>query len=115
MTTVFYFFTDSLSLLLANRLLNGIGMGVASTATGTMVAQVIPSEKRGEGIGYFSMSTVLATAIGPFLGIFLSQHTSFSFIFGFCLALGLFSLVVGLMVKSEPVLEQQQKLCQKIK
>ncbi|MFC0300876.1 MFS transporter [Virgibacillus soli] len=109
-TTVFYFFTDSLSLLLANRLLNGIGMGVASTATGTMVAQVIPSEKRGEGIGYFSMSTVLATAIGPFLGIFLSQHTSFSFIFGFCLALGLFSLVVGLMVKSEPVLEQQPEI-----
>lgn len=104
-TTVLYFFANNLPFLLGNRFLNGIGLGVASTATGTMVAQVIPASRRGEGIGYYSMSTVLATAIGPFTGIFLSQHTTFSVIFSFCLVLGIVSLLVGLTVKPNPVLQ----------
>jgi predicted MFS family arabinose efflux permease len=39
------------------------------------------------------MSATLATAIGPFIGLYMSQHTSFHVIFGFCLALGIFSLL----------------------
>ena len=48
--------------------------------------------RKGEAICYFSMSATLATAFGPFIGIYMNQHTSFSVIFGFCLILGIFSL-----------------------
>lgn len=85
--SVFYFGAVNLPLLMANRFFHGIGLGISSTATGTMVAQMLPFSRRGEGIGYFSLSTVLATAIGPFFGIFLSQHYEFNVLFMFCLAL----------------------------
>ena len=62
------------------------------------MADIIPSSRKGEGIGYFSMSTTLATAIGPFIGLFMSQHTTFQIIFSFCFLLGIISLFIGILV-----------------
>ena len=93
LTTSLYFVNLGLTFLLINRFLHGLTLGIASTAAGTIVAQIIPMTRKGEGIGYFSMSATLATAIGPFIGLYMSQHTSFHVIFGFCLALGIFSLL----------------------
>ncbi|MFS0634397.1 MFS transporter [Mesobacillus foraminis] len=84
LTTLAYFIANNLAVLIGLRLLHGISSGVISTATGTVIAQIIPSSRRGEGIGYFSMSAVLATAIGPFIGILLLQSfEQFSAIFVF--------------------------------
>jgi MFS family permease len=95
LTTSLYFVNLGLSFLLVNRFLHGLTLGIASTASGTIVAQIIPTTRKGEGIGYYSMSATLATAIGPFIGLYMSQHTSFHMIFGFCLALGIFSLITS--------------------
>ncbi|AVK85573.1 MFS transporter [Lysinibacillus sp. B2A1] len=73
LSTISYFIAGNLPLLMLNRLVQGIALGVASTATGTIIAQILPSERRGEGIGYYSLSAILATAIGPFIGILLTQ------------------------------------------
>ena len=84
--------------LLFTRFVHGLGMGLSSTATGTIVAQVIPAARKGEGIGYYSMSSTLATAIGPFVGLLMSQYTNFSTIFLLCLVIGLISLASALFV-----------------
>lgn len=97
-STALYFGASNISLLLGNRLLHGIGLGITSTATGTIVAQIIPTRRRGEGIGYFSMSTVMATAIGPFVGIMMSQHMDYHLIFALCFALGVVSLFMFFFV-----------------
>lgn len=80
-TSVLYFQVNSLSMLFINRLIHGLAFGVATTATGTIVADIIPNERRGEGTGYYAMSTNLAMAFGPFIGLFITQHFSFSVIF----------------------------------
>ncbi|TFG93535.1 MAG: MFS transporter, partial [Syntrophobacterales bacterium] len=80
-TVVLYFAAITLPLLIIIRLLHGIAHGVTSTATGTIVAKIIPAGKRGEGIGYYGMSIILASAIGPFMGILLLQHVDFKMIF----------------------------------
>ncbi|AXI00499.1 MFS transporter [Sporosarcina sp. PTS2304] len=103
LASVFYFGAVNLPLLMANRFFHGVGLGIASTATGTMVAQMLPPSRRGEGIGYFSLSTVLATAIGPFFGIFLSQHFHFTVLFFFCLALSICCAAMFFFVKKTPV------------
>ncbi|MFJ7755380.1 MFS transporter [Peribacillus muralis] len=95
LTTILYFVDLGIGFLLVNRLIHGMAMGMASTATGTIVAQIIPATRKGEGIGYYSMSATLATAIGPFIGLYMAQHTSFQVIFSFCLALGLISLLTA--------------------
>ncbi|MEB2299130.1 MFS transporter [Lysinibacillus xylanilyticus] len=73
LSTMSYFIATNLPLLMVNRLVQGIALGMASTATGTIIAQILPSDRRGEGIGYYSLSAILATAIGPFVGILLTQ------------------------------------------
>jgi MFS family permease len=95
LTTILYFVDLGIGFLLVNRLIHGMAMGMASTATGTIVAQIIPPTRKGEGIGYYSMSATLATAIGPFIGLFMAQNTSFQVIFSFCLALGVISLITA--------------------
>ena len=68
-----FFLADSLPLLFIQRLLAGIGVGIIGTATGTIVAYVVPQQHHGFGISLFSMSTALALALGPFLGITLMR------------------------------------------
>ena len=84
LTTFLYFKIGSLPFLFFIRFLHGAGFGIAATATGTIVANIIPRERRGEGVGYYAMSTTLASAIGPFLGIYLNNQVSFELIMGLC-------------------------------
>ncbi|ANU21923.1 MFS transporter [Planococcus donghaensis] len=103
LTTFFYFLNFGLPFLMANRFLHGMTLGMASTAAGTIVAQIIPMTRKGEGIGYFSMSSTLAAAFGPFIGLMLSQYSSYEMIFTVCLALGVVTFVVSLLVYVPPV------------
>ncbi|WP_229772516.1 MFS transporter [Desulfovibrio porci] len=73
-----FFLVDSLGLLLAQRFWAGVGVGVIGTATGTIVAYVIPQRHHGFGVSLFSMSTALALALGPFLGITLSTRIGYA-------------------------------------
>lgn len=97
-TILLYFIDYSLPLLMIGRLLNGLAMGIATTVIGTIVVLAIPMSRRGEGISYFAVSTALATGLGPFLGIYMTQHTEFNIIFLFSLALGVASTIIGFLV-----------------
>jgi len=97
--TCMYFFVNNLAILLLVRFLNGAALGVASTATGTMVAHIIPNERRGEGTGYYALSTTLAAAFGPYSGMFLIGHASFSMNFVLCLVLLAISFIASLFLK----------------
>jgi len=108
LTTFLYFLHYGIAFLLFNRFIHGVTLGMASTAAGTIIAQIIPQTRKGEGIGYFSMSTTLATAIGPFIGLYMSQHTSFQMIFSLCLSLGIISLITAFFVYV-PLLERSTK------
>ena len=98
LTLLLYFVNMGITFLLITRLLHGIAGGMVGTATGTIVAQVIPSTRKAEGIGYFSMSATLATAIGPFIGLYMTQHTDYQMIFIFSLVLGVISLITAFFV-----------------
>jgi MFS family permease len=107
-TTALYFAAINLPLLITNRLLHGIAVGVASTAAGTIVAQIIPKNRRGEGIGYFSMTAILGSAIGPFIGILLTQNYNFSIIFLFNIILAFICLIMFSAMKL-PVYQSSNK------
>ncbi|MGX7197829.1 MFS transporter [Enterococcus olivae] len=92
-SSFFYYIAGNLSLLLLVRLIHGIGFGSVSVVTSTVVVQLIPFECRGEGIGYYSLSTTLASAIGPMLGMFLVRQLSFQTI----ITLSIFLLVLGMI------------------
>nr|AXS01267.1 Major Facilitator [uncultured bacterium] len=93
--TLAYFGINSIAMLLVVRFLHGAAFGISATSATTIVADIIPKERRGEGIGYFSLSQTLATAIGPFFGMFLSRHGSYNMIFAVCAITSVISLVIA--------------------
>ena len=99
-TAVLYYSSAiTLPLLIIIRLFHGIAHGITSTATGTIVAKIIPGSKRGEGIGYYGMSIILASALGPFVGIILLQQVEFKTIFLVNLILAVIAFSISLVVK----------------
>ena len=98
LATTLYFIHLGVGFLLITRFLHGVTLGIAGTATGTIVAQIIPPSRKGEGIGYYSMSATLATAIGPFIGLYMTQNTTTNTIFALCLVLAIISLLTAQFV-----------------
>lgn len=86
-TTIAYLHIPSIGVLYLVRLLNGFGYGTVSTATNAIVTAYIPKSKHGEGINYYGLSTSLAAAIGPFIGMILLNTTSFYVIILFSIIL----------------------------
>jgi len=86
-TTIAYLFTPTIGVLYLVRFLNGFGYGTVSTATNAIVTAYIPKSKHGEGINYYGLSTSLAAAIGPFIGMILLNLTDFHFIIWFSIVL----------------------------
>ncbi len=98
--TMFYFIPGNIYTLLVIRFFHGIGLGIGTTATGTIVGQVIPRSRGGEGIGYFSLSTVLSTAIGPMIGIPLIAYFGYTSVFIFSFVMGVASLLMAIPVQA---------------
>jgi MFS family permease len=72
-----YPYASSVVVVLILRSLYGIGFGLASTVIPTMISQIIPARRMGEGIGFFGYSTSLSMSIGPAAGIWLLQAYGF--------------------------------------
>ncbi|MGE9752709.1 MFS transporter [Bacillus inaquosorum] len=98
LTILLYFLNLGIYFLMLTRFLNGISVGIATTVVGTVVALVIPNSRRGEGISYFAVSTALATGIGPFIGLLLTQNGNYNLIFVFNLVLGCIILGTSLIL-----------------
>ncbi|WHY85221.1 MFS transporter [Neobacillus novalis] len=97
--SLFYFFPKTITGFLVVRLLHGIGFGMATTAVGTIVADLIPAARRGEGMGYFVMSTNMAMVMGPFVGLLAIQQWGAKILFILSVIVAIASLITGLSVK----------------
>lgn len=85
--------------LLVVRIVQGVGWGLSNTASGTVASDLVPRERRGEGLGYFGLSTNIALAVGPALGLLLVDYISFQWLFVICGSLTLIALLLALNVK----------------
>ncbi|WP_139490345.1 MFS transporter [Brevibacillus dissolubilis] len=94
-----YLGIESFSLLLVLRFVHGIGFGVATTATGAVAIDIVPEERKGEGIGYFSLFMSLAMVLGPFLGLTIMSHFDVVVLFAVCAVFGLIAFVFGTLTR----------------
>lgn len=102
-------FIHSILLLFVMRVIQGIGWGFSTTASGTIATDLIPPRKRGEGMGYFGLSGSIAMAFGPSLGLFLADVISFSQLFFICAGLGLLALLFALKINYKEVQRKRQQ------
>nr|WP_269440273.1 MFS transporter [Arthrobacter sp. zg-Y750] len=94
-----YIPADSLALLLTVRIIHGAAFGAASTSLSASVMGLIPINRRGEGTGYFGISTTLATAVGPFLAVMLVDSVSYRALFLVTTACAAVALVLSLVLR----------------
>lgn len=76
-----YLVFTQIGVLLLVRFFSGVFYGICSCACGAAIARIIPSNKRGIGIGYYASSVVLASALGPFLAIKFTSLNYFNLSF----------------------------------
>lgn len=104
-----YAFVTSIVLLLIMRVVQGVGWGFSSTATGTIATDLIPPNRRGEGMGYFGVSGNIAMALGPALGLSLVGAISFSYLFLISAACGLTAFLLSSKIHYKKVEESPHK------
>ncbi len=95
-STLSYFPVENLNLLLLVRFIHGAAFGISTTAMATAVMDIIPRKRLGEGTSYYSMSATLGTAIGPFIGVFISQYAGFTMVFVACNFFSVISIIISL-------------------
>lgn len=64
-------FANTSELFVVWRFLQGMGFAIATTASATAAADVLPLSRLGEGIGYYGLGQAIAMSIGPALAMFL--------------------------------------------
>lgn len=76
-----YIIVTTVLLLLLLRLVHGLGWGMSTTIYGTIASDIVPSDRRGEGMGYFGLSISIAMMVGPLLGIWIMNVFGFFILF----------------------------------
>lgn len=89
--------SPTLTLLLAGRVLQGVGTGIALPLMFHIILTKSPINRRGMMMGIGSMITSLAPAIGPTYGGVLLNTMGWRAIFWFLIILILVSLIMGLV------------------
>ncbi|MFC9711567.1 MFS transporter [Paenibacillus sp. NPDC056933] len=95
----FYNWTAGIGMLILLRIIHGFGWALSSTAIGTSITDVIPADRRGEGMGWYGMATSISMALGPIIGLWIIQRSSFSNLFIFILGLTLVSFLIAMITK----------------
>ncbi len=89
-----YQWTTTVFLILSLRFIHGIGWGITTTSFGTIIADIIPSKRRGEGMGYYGLSSTFGMALAPLIGIWIMDNKGFPFLFSTATILALITLVL---------------------
>ncbi|AJK67692.1 MFS transporter [Corynebacterium marinum DSM 44953] len=110
LTSTLYLVVDSLPLLIAVRIVHGCAYAFASTALMAIAQTAIPSRRRAEGTGYFALTSTLATAVGPALGLALVGAFTYDILFIASLAIAVLALALSIFLR--PSAAQRQAIAE---
>ncbi|MEI6347708.1 MAG: MFS transporter [Bacteroidota bacterium] len=84
--------------LITVRVIHGFLWGVLTTAGNTLILDFVPSDKRGEGLGYYGLAFTMSMAIGPLLSSIIIQKSNYLVLFALASIVALIgtALLLGL-------------------
>src|SRR5665811_1253427 len=85
----------TLGMLIVLRMVNGFGFGFATTAGGTIAADLVPRSRLGEGMGFYAVTMGIPLGVAPLLGLGLAERGYFSALFWLAAAVTGVSLVLA--------------------
>ncbi|MBS2032674.1 MAG: DHA2 family efflux MFS transporter permease subunit [Deltaproteobacteria bacterium] len=92
----------SLGTLIFFRILQGLGGGGLAPSEQAILVDTFPPVKRGMAMAIYGMAVVLAPAIGPTLGGYITDHSSWRWIFFINVPVGLASLALSHRFVTDP-------------
>lgn len=96
-----YMIAGLLTLFIIFRIVHGISFGMVTVGGNTVVIDIMPSSRRGEGLGYYGLANNLAMSIGPMFGLFLhSGGASYTTIFSYSLGSCILGFIAATQVKT---------------
>lgn len=98
----------SLPMLVFFRVLQGVGGGGLAPSEQAILADTFPVSKRGQAFALYGMAVVVAPAIGPTLGGWITDNFNWHWIFFINLPVGILSLfLTHRMVEDPPYLKEE--------
>lgn len=97
---IMYCLANSTGMLIAARVVNGLGFACGSVCLATWVSLLLPIRHMGAGMGLYGIVNALAIAVGPALGIRLQAVVGYHLTFVSSLVLNVFTLVVVMLVNN---------------
>ncbi len=95
-------FAPSLGFLIVARILQGLGGGGLAPSEQAILADTFPIEKRGQAFALYGMAVVVAPAIGPTLGGWITDNYNWHWIFFINIPIGLISLDLSNKMVEDP-------------
>lgn len=95
-----YSFSKSVALVIISRLIHGMGIGIAAPLSMAMASSALPESKLASGLGIFSLSQAISTAIGPMIALSLSGTIGYSATFLIVAAFVFISFLLSFQLKS---------------
>jgi MFS transporter, DHA2 family, multidrug resistance protein len=103
----------TLGLLVACRVMQGVGGGGLATSEQAILADTFSPEKRGMAFAVYGMAVVMAPAIGPTLGGWITDNYNWRWIFYINVPVGLLSLyLTNRVVEDPPYMETERRKMQ---
>ena len=96
-----YMLAGTLTLFILCRIIHGFSFGMVTVSGNTIVIDIMPASRRGEGLGYYGLANNIAMSIGPMTGLFLHE-AGVGYTITFCCSLGacLLGLLCAYLVKT---------------
>jgi MFS family permease len=94
-----YLVAGSLTILMIIRIAHGLAFGMITTTGNTLVIDVLPSSRRGEGLGYYGVVNNLSMSIGPMIGLFIADTGNFNMIFLSSITTGVIGMVFATLAR----------------
>lgn len=92
----------SLGWLVFFRVLQGMGGGGLGPSEQSILADTFPPARRGQAFAMYGMAVVLAPAIGPTLGGYITDHFAWRWVFFINVPVGLLSLFLSNRMVTDP-------------
>jgi MFS family permease len=94
-----YAIATSIIFLFVLRFFHGLAWGMITTSSNTLAIDLLPSKRRGEGIGYYGLMSTLAMSVGPIFGMYIYENYEFDNIFYSALIFGTIGILLALFIK----------------
>ncbi len=94
-----YAIATSIIFLFVLRFAHGLAWGLITTSSNTLAIDLLPSKRRGEGIGYYGLMSTLAMSVGPIVGMYIYENYEFNNIFYSALFFGIIGIIFALFIK----------------